>query len=111
MTTDGNFFSRCDDLQKSVTDIYESLAEKKLSYVKGDTSTPLKTITIGQLVEQSAHQYPNRMAISFYGGQKLTYAELLEKVLRRLNFRLIWIRISHCGTIILSGGYIGGGIS
>lgn len=59
----------------------ESSKEKKLSYMIGDTSEPLKTLTIGQLMEQAAQHYPNRVAISFYGGRRLTYAELLEQVL------------------------------
>lgn len=61
----------------------------EMSYWKGDTSVPLETTTIGQLVEQAAIKYPNKNAISFYGGQRLTYAEVLDKV-------RIFMRKSSC---------------
>ncbi|XP_065202713.1 medium-chain acyl-CoA ligase ACSF2, mitochondrial-like [Planococcus citri] len=56
------------------------IRSEKLSYWKGDDSDPLKNLTIGQLVEQAAERYVDRIAISAYGGNRFTFAEVLEKI-------------------------------
>ncbi|XP_065224462.1 medium-chain acyl-CoA ligase ACSF2, mitochondrial-like [Planococcus citri] len=59
---------------------YEFMKEQKPSYYKGDSSQPLKTVTIGQTIEQAAREHPNETAILIHEGQKLTYSEVLEMV-------------------------------
>lgn len=54
--------------------------KQKLSYWKTDSSEPLINFTIGRLLEQAVAQYPNRTAVSLFGDESLTYAEVLEKV-------------------------------
>ncbi|XP_065222005.1 medium-chain acyl-CoA ligase ACSF2, mitochondrial-like isoform X2 [Planococcus citri] len=56
------------------------MKEQKKSYYRGDFSEPLKLVTIGQTIEQAAHEHANEMAILIHGGQKLTYAQVLEKI-------------------------------
>ncbi|XP_065222001.1 medium-chain acyl-CoA ligase ACSF2, mitochondrial-like [Planococcus citri] len=54
--------------------------EKKSSYYRGDFTEPLKFVTIGQTIEQAAHEHANETAILIHGGQRLTYAQVLEKI-------------------------------
>lgn len=56
--------------------------DAKLSYWKAESSEELKNITIGQLVEIAADQYSHRIALSFFGGRKFTFTEVLDKVNR-----------------------------
>lgn len=53
---------------------------EKLSYWKGDTSDPLQTLTIGQLIDNSADRFADRIAISVHKGQKLTYRQVQQQV-------------------------------
>ncbi|XP_065221999.1 medium-chain acyl-CoA ligase ACSF2, mitochondrial-like isoform X2 [Planococcus citri] len=56
------------------------MKEKKQSYYRGDSTEPLKSDTIGQTIEQAAHEHANETAILIHGGQRLTYAQVLEKI-------------------------------
>ncbi|XP_065205855.1 medium-chain acyl-CoA ligase ACSF2, mitochondrial-like [Planococcus citri] len=73
-------YLQCENLQKCAIDLYESMKEQKLSYYKGDFSEPLKTVTIGQLLEQAASDHANETAILMHKGQQLNFAQVLEKV-------------------------------
>ncbi len=57
-------------------------AMPKMSYLKGDTSEPLKYLTIGQLLEHTVSRFAHKVAISFHKGEKLTYEQVLERVSR-----------------------------
>lgn len=58
------------------------------SYWKSDTSEPLKKITIGQLMEDSASKFADRVAISMYGGEKLTY-DAVDKQVKLIQHLLL----------------------
>ncbi|XP_065221994.1 medium-chain acyl-CoA ligase ACSF2, mitochondrial-like [Planococcus citri] len=56
------------------------MKEQVKSYYRGDFTEPLKLVTIGQIIEQAAHEHATETAILIHGGQKLTYAQVLEKI-------------------------------
>lgn len=56
------------------------LNDNEVSYWKGDTSDPLQTLTIGQLVDNSADRFADRIAILVHKGEKLTYRQVQEQV-------------------------------
>lgn len=64
-------FDSCDREEKS----------EKLSYWKGDTSYPLRKLTVGQLIDESALKFADRTAISLHNGEQLTYKQVNEKVI------------------------------
>lgn len=77
-----------------------------MSYLKGATDESLQNLTIGQLLEQSVNRYASQTAILYYNGQRLTYAEVFEKVwekslyvktmkLHRNFAQVFWYLIQH----------------
>ena len=66
-----------EEVNRLENDISHSAAK---SYWKGDTAEPLKTITIGQLIRNSAEKFADRIAVSMFGGEKLSYYQVDKRV-------------------------------
>ena len=69
------------DTQVINSRLYRGLQTENLSYLKNPGSEPLSFATLGNVLEATAHKYPNRVAIkSLHEDVTFSYEELLSKV-------------------------------
>ncbi|MBL4671295.1 MAG: AMP-binding protein, partial [Arenicella sp.] len=57
------------------------MKNERLSHLVGSADTPLMRLTVGELLDQATHQYPNNTAIiSSHQNVRLTYAQFNQRV-------------------------------
>lgn len=71
----------------------------KPSYFKGSKTDPLKFMTVGNLVDQAAENYPTREAIvSIHQNQRITFSKLKHKV----RYTVCRNKLQYSYTVVLT---------
>lgn len=66
---------------------YSSSVETKLSYYHRIEGEPFKYITVGELLENAAKKYGEKISLITYSEKKrISFAETLEKVVKNLCY-------------------------